>query len=309
MPAAAAVIDHKIFMARIPPKTRQLLLGRSDRAGLVHLGLHWGATALVSVPIYTQVPFWWALLPVQGILIIFNFTLLHECTHQSPFRSLWLNEAVGWITGAAVGLPFIWFRYFHLAHHRFTNDPARDPELAGGPRPQNLGSYTLHITGLPVWKSQVLTLFSNAVGGGSGDFLPKSVGGKIQIESILLLLFYIVTAVYSFTVSGVLLWLWFVPILLGQPFLRLYLLAEHGRCPPVASMLENSRTTITNRIVRFLAWNMPYHAEHHCFPMVPFHQLPALHQLAKPYLQTTEQGYVRFNQKYLKALGTSLKID
>lgn len=192
MPAAAPAIDHKIFLARIPPKTRQLLLGRSDRAGLVHLGLHWGATALVSVPIYTQVPFWWALLPVQGILIIFNFTLLHECTHQSPFRSLWLNEAVGWITGAAVGLPFIWFRYFHLAHHRFTNDPARDPELAGGPRPQNLGSYTLHITGLPVWKSQVLTLFSNAVGGGSGDFLPKSVEGKIQIESILLLLFYIV---------------------------------------------------------------------------------------------------------------------
>ena len=173
MPAAAPAIDHKIFLARIPPKTRQLLLGRSDRAGLVHLGLHWGATALVSVPIYTQVPFWWALLPVQGILIIFNFTLLHECTHQSPFRSLWLNEAVGWITGAAVGLPFIWFRYFHLAHHRFTNDPARDPELAGCPRPQNLGhtrcislacrfgNHRFLLCSLTLWVAVPVILFRN----------------------------------------------------------------------------------------------------------------------------------------------------
>ena len=295
-------MDHKTFLSQIPPETRQILLARSNRAGLVQLGLHWGATALVSWLIYVQIPFWWALLPVQGILIIFNFTLLHECTHQSPFRSLWLNETAGWISGAIVGLPFIWFRYFHLAHHRFTNHPANDPELAAGPRPQNLGSYGLHITGLPVWTSQIMTLFRNAAGGASDSFIPKSARSKIRIESSLLLLLYMVITVYSLTVSSILLWLWLVPILLGQPFLRLYLLAEHGRCPPVANMLENSRTTFTNRIIRFLAWNMPYHAEHHSLPMVPFHQLPALHQLAKPHLLTTERGYARFNKKYLMAL-------
>ena len=76
--------------------------------------------------------------------------------------------------------------------------------------------------------------------------------------------------------ATVLLYVWIVPALLGQPFLRLYLLAEHGRCPLVANMLENTRTTLTNWLVRKLAWNMPYHAEHHAYPGVPFHQLPAV---------------------------------
>jgi fatty acid desaturase len=86
---------------------------------------------------------------------------------------------------------------------------------------------------------------------------------------------------------------------LAQPFLRLYLLAEHGDCPQVANMLENTRTTFTNRVVRFVAWNMPYHAEHHCYPAVPFHNLPALHDIAREQLQVTAPGYVAFSRDYL----------
>ena len=32
-----------------------------------------------------------------------------------------------------------------------------------------------------------------------------------------------------------------------------------------------------NPVSRFLYWNMNYHVEHHMFPMVPYHRLPALH--------------------------------
>ena len=96
--------------------------------------------------------------------------------------------------------------------------------------------------------------------------------------------------------------IWILPLLLGQPVLRLYLLAEHGRCPQVADMLENSRTTLTNRAVRALAWNMPYHAEHHVAPNVPFHRLPELHALARPYLGTMASGYSAFTRDYVRAL-------
>ena len=65
-----------------------------------------------------------------------------------------------------------------------------------------------------------------------------------------------------------------LPVLLGQPALRLYLLAEHGDCPRVANMFENTRTTFTTAMMRFLAWNMPYHVEHHVYPQVPFYRLP-----------------------------------
>ena len=102
--------------------------------------------------------------------------------------------------------------------------------------------------------------------------------------------------------SPALLWAWIVPILFGQPFLRAYLLAEHARCPHVANMLENTRTTFTTALVRLIAWNMPFHAEHHAYPAVPFHKLPRFHEIVREHLRTTERGYVRFNRKFASGL-------
>eukprot|EP01092_Planopodium_desertum_P003156 TRINITY_DN15417_c0_g1_i1.p1 TRINITY_DN15417_c0_g1~~TRINITY_DN15417_c0_g1_i1.p1 ORF type:complete len:146 (+),score=0.09 TRINITY_DN15417_c0_g1_i1:50-439(+) len=70
---------------------------------------------------------------------------------------------------------------------------------------------------------------------------------------------------------------WLLPSLLGQPFLRFYLLAEHTGCTTGPNMLSNTRTTNTTWFYRKLAWNMPFHAEHHSFPAVPFYQLDKLH--------------------------------
>jgi fatty acid desaturase len=67
-------------------------------------------------------------------------------------------------------------------------------------------------------------------------------------------------------------------------------------------MFANTRTTFTTGLVRFLAWNMPYHAEHHAWPSVPFHKLPDLHRIARPHLKETEQGYARFARRYATSL-------
>ena len=101
--------------------------------------------------------------------------------------------------------------------------------------------------------------------------------------------------------STALVWVWLVPIVLGHPALRGYLLAEHARCPTVADMLQNTRTVYTNPVMRFLAWNMPFHVEHHAYPAVPFHKLPAFHQFLKDHLVHTENGYLRFNAGYFQA--------
>ena len=62
-------------------------------------------------------------------------------------------------------------------------------------------------------------------------------------------------------------------MIIGQPFLRLFLLAEHGFCDLTTDMTKNSRTTKTNFLVRFFMWNMNYHSEHHSTPGIPFHKL------------------------------------
>ncbi len=135
----------------------------------------------------------------------------------------------------------------------------------------------------------------------TAPYLPDRVKPRLRTEARLMVAVY-GAALASLTVSPALLWVWIVPMILGQPALRLYLLAEHGRCPPVANMLENTRTTFTNRLVRWLAWNMPFHIEHHSAPNVPFHRLPDLHRDMQDHLVTTAPGYAAFTKDYLATL-------
>ena len=57
-----------------------------------------------------------------------------------------------------------------------------------------------------------------------------------------------------------------------------------------------------NAIVRFLAWNMPYHTEHHAFPSVPFHALPSLHGDLRSDLNVVAAGYVAINREIFQRL-------
>ena len=96
---------------------------------------------------------------------------------------------------------------------------------------------------------------------------------------------------------------WVIPQLLGQPFLRGYLLAEHTGCTLDRNGLTNTRTTLTNRIVRLLMWDMPFHAEHHLYPSIPFHRLEDAHGLLREKLRFVQPGYARFNAGYVRELG------
>lgn len=47
--------------------------------------------------------------------------------------------------------------------------------------------------------------------------------------------------------------------MIGQVFLRNYLLAEHTGCPNEGDVYAITRTILFNRWVRFFSWNMPFH--------------------------------------------------
>lgn len=290
-------MDHRGFLATLPVDTRARLTERSDRAGLVHLAGHLGAIVLTGGLIAARVPFWPLLLPVQGILIVFLFTLQHECLHRTPFAHARLNETVGFWAGFANLLPFTWFRYFHLAHHRHTNIPSQDPELRQE-KPGTLRQWLWHVSGLPYWWSALRLLPRLALRRESPPWLPGRHRARAEREARQMLAVCLL-ALVSLTLSPVVWWVWLLPALLGQPFLRLYLLAEHGDCPRVADMFRNTRTTFTHSIIRYVAWNMPYHCEHHVFPSVPFHRLPELHRRMRDHLRVTSDGYVRFTRDYL----------
>ncbi|NDI07175.1 MAG: fatty acid desaturase, partial [Rhodobacteraceae bacterium] len=246
--------------------------------------------------IFFALPLWQIMLIPHGILISFLFTLQHECTHNTPFKTLWLNSIMGHLIAFLLFQPFLWFRYFHLAHHKYTNIPGKDPELDGHEKPSSWGAFVRHLSTVDYWWAKVTTLIGNSVGPLTASYIPPRKRRALRAEAVLLIVAYGVVFAMAPTA---LLWLWIVPLILGFPVLRLYLLAEHGRCPEVEDMFLNTRTTLTTRVVRFLAWNMPYHAEHHAMPSVPFHKLPVLHDMTAAHLGQVSDGYSGFTKSYV----------
>ncbi len=292
---------HLDVLRDIAPEQRAALQETSDAKGLKHLALYLSALAAFTLWSMSGAPLWWLAVLPQGILLVFLFTLQHECTHETPFKSPLLSKIAGHAIAFVLFQPFIWFRYFHLAHHRYTNDPENDPELLSGAKPETWPQMIAYVSGLPTWRANMATVLQNAIAPRPAPYLHTRAIARIKREARFLLLAYVLVAFSLFFTSAAL-WLWIIPSVLAMPFLRLYLLAEHGRCPYVANMLENTRTTYTSRLVRFLAWNMPYHIEHHSAPNVPFHRLPELHKHMRRDLIITSDSYTEFTKGYTAKL-------
>ena len=219
-PQGAVMPEHRALRA---------LAARSDRRGLMQLALHMGAL-LASGLLVAQAwgSLWLALaMPLHGILLTFLFAPLHETIHRTAFRRRWLNDATAWLCGLALALPPEYFRAFHFAHHRHTQDPARDPELAE-PKPESIWAYVRHVSGLPYWYSRLTTLARHARGRVEEPFITERLRPRIVREARLYLAVYALVLMVSIaTGSLAALIFWLIPALLGQPFLRCYLLAEH----------------------------------------------------------------------------------
>jgi fatty acid desaturase len=290
----------------IDRKTLAGLSVRSDAAGWRRLGAH--ALLLIATGVLVwqaRGTFWvWPAMLIHGVVLVFLFAPLHETIHRTAFAARAANEGVAFVLGALILLPHEYFRAFHFAHHRFTQDPARDPELAM-PRPATLPQWLWAASGLPYWIGQARLVFRQALGRTPEDFYKSDSqrAAVVREARILLGVYAAVLALSLAAGSTAALVLWVVPALLGQPFLRLYLMAEHTLCPLVPDdMWSNSRTTKSNGLVRFLAWNMPYHGAHHAYPSVPFHALPALDRLVANARKTTAPGYFAVQKMILAAV-------
>jgi fatty acid desaturase len=287
------------------------LAARSNLRGLGQLGLHLVALLATGAGVALAQHTVWlvpAMLP-YGIVLVFLFAPLHETIHRTAFESRRLNDRVAWICGAVLLLPPEYFRAFHFTHHRYTQDPARDPELAT-PKPATLGAYLWQVSGLPYWRERIATTCRHALGRAGEPFIAPHARPRIAREARLLLGVYALLALGSILAgSDALLVFWLAPVLLGQPFLRMYLLAEHTGCPLVSAMLENSRTTRSTALIRRLAWNMPYHAEHHAHPALPFHALPAAHRLLESKIPVQAEGYLAVQREILATLGERDSVE
>jgi fatty acid desaturase len=110
-------------------------------------------------------PWFWNL-PVFGLAIVLIGALQHrlaglghEAGHYTLLRNKLANDLVGDLLCLFPILATVHFyRLFHLAHHQFTNDPERDPDIVNMGRGRGV-----HAFPMPRWRI-VLTSYLRAVG-------------------------------------------------------------------------------------------------------------------------------------------------
>jgi fatty acid desaturase len=280
------------------------LTERSDCAGAMRLGAHLAAMAATASLVFLAQPLWYLLLPamtLHGVTIVTLFAPMHECTHRTAFASRSANLVVGWLAGVLSFYNSTFYWHFHSWHHRYTQDPARDPELMI-PKARNRREYLREIGAINFWWRRALDYPRLALGLMRGlPFVPEGARRPIALSMAAQLAVYLAAAAAVALGWHAVLYYWLLPVVLAQPLLRAVLIAEHTGCSLDGNGLSNTRTTLARWPLRLLMWNMPFHAEHHLYPAVPFHRLPALHLRLRERLAHVAPGYRAANRDILSS--------
>ena len=279
---------------------------RNNIAGAIQLFCHLNAIIVAGYLLYLTMFTWWCvpLLFLHGMLLAFLFAPMHEACHSSVFRTRSLNVALGRFAGLIILRPFLYMKYRHMAHHTFTQHPKGDPDRVHFPR--DVSEYLLHISSYNIWHRMLGNLYNLSLGRFSveeREFIPKNELEPVASEArVMVLVYAVIIGISVYYQSWLAVYLWLLPRIVGEPALRAVRMIEHTGMAESPNMLENTRTTKSNMFVRFLYWNMPFHAEHHLYPSVPFHALPRLHTIVKSHLKEVAPGVLSVHAKILKRI-------
>ena len=299
-------------MRVVPAAVLKRLYARSNRAGacqtLAHLALLVAGGALVLETRGTG----WVVpaLLLQAVFVNALFGAMHESVHYGSFRTRRLADLLAFFSGAAILNNAGFYRHYHMAHHRYTQDPARDPELITSGTPRSWGNYLFRVSAIPFFLLRFRDIFLFPFGfRGDVNYIHEKAWPEVRRWGRWLLAFYAVLLAGSLALqSDVLLWVWLIPLAIGAPLLRLYLLCEHTLCPNSDDGFANTRTTLCNPLLRFLMWNLPYHAEHHLLPNIAFHHLPEAHRHLRPHLKFVARSYTGTNREIVRSFATHASL-
>ena len=232
----------------------------------------------------------------HGTFMAFTRAGKHELTHNSVFKSKWLNELFIRIFALLSWQNFHHFRISHKYHHMYTLHPRADREVVLPMYPSLeplylLQLFTFNITGGPesvgfiptvkrVFKSAVLGIFDDEWSNAIFDAAKEEERRKAINWDRFVLLFHLGVIVLS-----VILGLWALPlvvsfaIFIGGWWRYFVGMPMHiGLRDNVDDFRKCVRTITLDPFSRFLYWQMNYHIEHHMYAAVPFYNLRKLYR-------------------------------
>jgi len=190
----------------------------------------------------------------------------HEGTHDLISRNRIVNDLFAWFALALAGISAEAHRRFHLDHHHYAHSE-KDPEYQ---------YFNRVVCGVPGWTYLLIPAFAQFAVNSYG--MRRTTPAKSRVRILLELL---AGALLHAGLAYGLGWRWYLLFVLSPMLTGLYVasvlrgVTEHHDVRP-GSEWTNARSIVTNRFVEFLWSNVNYHLEHHLYPSVPYHALPAL---------------------------------
>ncbi len=221
------------------------------------LGAVWAACLQGSLSL-------WAGMAINGVTAYFLFSVVHDSSHNAISRRKWLNEALGRIglVYFAPLAPMDVARYIHMSHHRFANDPLRDPDAY---------SHKLDLLFWVRWLNFDY-LYTKWFFTQGGDFARRKYGAVALYAAFILgMCGVIIWAGYGLE----LLMLWFLPTRISSfLFVLVFSFLTHQPFETLARENEYKATALRLGADWFwgpLMTNHNYHLIHHLYPNAPFY--------------------------------------
>jgi len=276
------------YQCPVPRAEMRKLLERRDGPAIRDTIIWFALIAGFAVATILLWGTWWVVAPYLCYAVLYASTSdsrWHESSHGTAFKTDWMNNALYEISSFMVMRESVVWRWSHTRHHSDTIIVGRDPEIAV-PRPPNLRQLALNFFNWGVYAKYFRRIILHSFGKMAAEektFVPESEFPKVYQRARIYVLIYAAVILLSIHLWSIL------PLLLvgltnffGSWLMSIYGFTQHaGMAENVLDHRLNCRTFHTNLVHRFLYWNMNYHVEHHMFPLVPYHQLPRLHELVK----------------------------
>jgi len=290
------------YRTPVPREVLEELNRRSDLKGFIQAGGH--LALIVTTGVLAWLAYqrfgWIGLLPalfLHGIASSFCINAVHELVHGTVFQTKALNEVFatlfafpGWINHHA-------FWASHAEHHKFTLHDPHDQEVVV-PMEVTLRDFLRALTiNLGSGKWHIGHAFRLARGRIVSEWGMHLYGNQERRFRIFNWARVLVVGHAAIAAVSLYHGQWLIPVLTsltplytgGLQFL-LNQTQHVGLQDHVSDFRLNARTFHTNRLFRFLFWNMNYHIEHHMYAGVPCYNLPKLHEAVRHELPYTFRG-------------------
>jgi fatty acid desaturase len=283
------LISAEWYQCPVPRKRMKELISRKNipaiRDTLLWLALMGalGYLAYLSWGTWFAIPVFIVYGTVYSVSVVSRW---HEFSHGTPFRTSWLNEVMYQFYSFLILALGTGYRWSHVRHHTDTIIVGSDPEISTT-RPPNLVALIRYgIIRLNTIHKDIQYLYSHACGHlteAEKELIPPDEQRKLFWEArIMLLLYSGIVGICIYIRSIMPLMFIGLPVFYGFFLISTLSIMQHsGLYEDTPDHRLCVRTFYTNRLLQFIYTNMNYHMEHHMFPMVPFYNLPKLHEEIK----------------------------